>query len=76
MFRNLILLIAVIAAAWLVSRMLKKNLSKPSQRTKIESQNMVKCERCEVYLPQDQAIEDNGHYFCSTQHLEDWRQKR
>jgi uncharacterized protein len=30
---------------------------------------MVQCHRCGVYLPEQNAIQGNSHYYCSRQHL-------
>lgn len=73
MFRNLILLIAIFIVVWLVARMIKKPASnKPQQQ--IEPEDMVKCEQCDSFVPRTKAINSNGHFFCSQQHLDAWKQ--
>lgn len=77
MFRTLILLIAVGFVIWIVSRMLnnklgsdKKQESKRAQQIK----NIVQCQQCQTFIPEDRAVRDGDLIFCSQQHLEEWKQ--
>lgn len=36
---------------------------------------MVQCHHCGLYLPQQDAIEDSGRYYCSQDHLREDRDK-
>jgi len=73
MFRNLFLLIAVIAVFWIIKGMIRRSIKRPSQNTEIN--DMVQCELCQSYLPKDDAIIEGGKTFCSQQHLKDWEEK-
>jgi len=33
-----------------------------------ESEEMVRCAHCQVYLPQSEALKQNDHYWCSPEH--------
>lgn len=75
MFRNLILLIVIGLVIWLLSQFFKKKpRSQAQQNPKIK--NIVQCQQCEVYIPEDQAVKHNGRYFCTQQHLEEWTDKQ
>ena len=73
MFRNLILLIAIIVAVWLIRRLIIT--TKTSHTKTIDSKDMVQCEHCKIYVPREDAINLNEKSFCSQQHLEDWNQQ-
>ena len=73
MFRNLFLIIAVGLIIWIVQGFLRR--SKMSNKPKISSKDMVQCAQCKTYLPSEDSISMQDKYFCSTQHLEDWKQK-
>ena len=59
---------------WLVWRWLfrpRRRRSAPGQRPP-SVQNMVRCERCGLHVPEREALQDAGRYYCSVQHkLED-----
>lgn len=71
MFRNLFLLIAIMAIFWIVNGFIQRAKAKPVNRT--VSKDMVQCEHCKVYLPKDDAIVMNNKTFCNQQHLNDWK---
>jgi uncharacterized protein len=71
MFRNLFLLVAVIAIFWIVKGFIRRANNKP--QTKISSKDMVQCEHCNAYLPKDDAIVMDNKAFCNQQHLNDWK---
>jgi hypothetical protein len=71
MFRNLFLLIAVIAVFWIIKGMIRRSMNRPSQNTKIK--DLVHCELCQIYLARDDAIVEDGRTFCSQQHLNNWK---
>jgi len=73
MFRNLFLLIAVIAVFWIIKGMIRRSVKRPPQNTRIK--DMVQCVLCQSYLAKDDAIIVNGKTFCSQQHLKDWEEK-
>ncbi len=73
MFRNLFLLIAVVALFWIVKGMIRRSRKQPPQNPQIK--NMVQCELCQSYLPEEDAISVNGKMFCNQRHLKDWEEK-
>ena len=71
MFRNLFILAAIVIIVLIVRNFLSQSRrSKPA----VKNQNTVQCAHCGAYLPQDAAIQQNGHYFCNTQHSLEWQQ--
>jgi uncharacterized protein len=73
MFRNLFLLIAIIALFWIIKGMIRRSRSQPPKNTQIK--DMVQCEQCQSYLPKEDALSENGKLFCCQQHLKDWGDK-
>ncbi|MDH5735048.1 MAG: PP0621 family protein, partial [Gammaproteobacteria bacterium] len=71
MFRNLFILIAIIAAAWIIKSLLNK--PRPDSKHPPLSKNMLQCEHCKTYLPEDEAIRVNNKVFCNQQHLQEWQ---
>ena len=43
---------------------------KPSTDLPAKAEIMVRCEHCGLHLPEHEAISQDKHYFCSTEHLE------
>ena len=37
----------------------------------VEAEQMVPCEHCGVHLPQTEALEDAGSFYCSQQHIDE-----
>lgn len=76
MFRNLVLLIAVGVAVWLVSRMIKnkalQSRSKPVQKNEIK--NIVQCHVCKAFVPEDKSFQQDQYSFCSNEHLKEWKE--
>lgn len=79
---NLIRLIALAALCWLLYRLILSLLSKvqrPTRRHEAEPKGgaMVRCAQCGLHVPQVQALEKDGNYYCCTEHRDaDDRWKR
>lgn len=77
MFRSLILLIAIGLVIWLLSRMFKNkaNQGNPdSSNNKQQIKNIVQCQQCQAFIPEDKAIRENNQVFCSQKHLQEWKE--
>ncbi|MCW8853605.1 MAG: PP0621 family protein [Gammaproteobacteria bacterium] len=70
MFRNLFILIIIIAAIWIIRSLL--NSSRISRKQPALSKDMVQCEQCKTYIPEDDVIVMDNKNFCSQQHMQDW----
>jgi uncharacterized protein len=69
MFILRILIFALVI--WLCWRMIKTWLAAPEKKESgniLSSRKMVKCAYCNTHLPQDQALGDDGKWFCHQQH--------
>lgn len=53
---------------WLIIRLLKRLLSpgKPKQSPPVA--NMVRCEYCNLFLPENEAVISGAHFYCSEEH--------
>lgn len=74
--RTIIFLIAIGVVIWLISRMLKNKLSQNQQSNdprSSEIKNIVQCQQCKAFIPEDKAIRENNRIFCSQKHLEEWK---
>jgi hypothetical protein len=76
MFRNLIILIAIVALVWIVRGIIRRNqLKEPGAPRQQKNQDMVQCALCQTYVPKDEAQQYDDHFFCGTAHLQDWKNR-
>ncbi|HUW25865.1 MAG TPA: PP0621 family protein [Gallionella sp.] len=68
---RLLLIIAIVAAVYLLIRSFRKQAP---QRDVITAEDMVCCAHCGVHLPKGESIQDNGQFFCSAEHRDAHRQ--
>jgi uncharacterized protein len=69
----MIRLIALAAIFWLLYRLILTLLNKASppaaRRTPPPGGNtMVRCAQCGLHIPQGEALEREGHYYCCAEH--------
>lgn len=70
---NLIRLIIFGLIFWLLYRTVQRLLNKPEspqpqQPRKVTSTDMVRCAYCGIHIPKNEALERDGHYYCSEEH--------
>lgn len=65
--RILLLFLAVITIFWLVKRLFLNSPKSTSSNTNSES--LVECDTCKTHIPQSDAIEKDGKYFCCNEHV-------
>jgi uncharacterized protein len=48
------------------------NKNPPSTKPKdgSTSTSMVQCKTCKLHIPENEALQKNGEYYCSQEHLE------
>jgi len=69
---GLIRFLAITFIIWLVIHLLRRVMFKPrpkpggGQTMKIGT--VVKCEVCGLHIPENEAVIDEGQYYCSTEH--------
>lgn len=61
---RLILLVAIAALVYLLFKSYRKPETPPVTRT----ENMVRCARCGVHLPQGESLEAGGLHYCCAAH--------
>lgn len=69
LFRLLILL----AIAWLAYRLFRgwqRTLQQPKAKPHKRVETVVRCHICQLHIPETEALEKNGRYYCSQQHLQ------
>ena len=80
MFRSLIFILAIGIVVWLISRMIKNKTRQISSKNKQpkhnEIKNIVQCQVCQAFVPEDKAVIENNKTFCSQQHLEQWKEQQ
>lgn len=69
---NLIRLAIIGLVVWLLYRMFYRLFSKPTEVEQEKrpnlSRDMVKCAHCGIHIPADEALEQDGRYYCSPEH--------
>ncbi len=69
---GLIRLLALIFIIWLVihyaKRLYANHTKHQSPKKPGEIAQMVRCEKCGLHIPEDEAIMDQEHYYCSVEH--------
>ncbi|MFO7603260.1 MAG: PP0621 family protein [Gammaproteobacteria bacterium] len=75
LFRLLIILALAYLAyrlylAWRRSSPQAGRPSKGKARGRPQVENIVRCEVCQLHIPESEAIEDDGRYYCSQKHLQ------
>jgi uncharacterized protein len=66
MGRLILLALAVLVIAWLVRRALRGHRRANDSPT--AAGELVRCARCGLLLPKDDARKSGGRYFCSDEH--------
>lgn len=63
-------IILLLVLAFVVYAMIKGSARRKRQSPAAEkpAETMVACARCKVHLPETEAIEDGGAFFCSEEH--------
>ena len=74
MFRLIFLIVIVALTAYLIKKIyLEKNPSKPNQEnSKSSSGLMLKCAHCNLHIPKEQGLSDQGNFFCNAKHRDEF----
>ena len=72
---NLIRLLVIALIVYLVIQIFKrwaanKNLQANARQKIQDEQKMVQCEVCQLHIPENEALQRDGKFFCSQEHLE------
>ena len=69
---NLIRLIVIALIVYLVIQIIKRWASNKTAPPSIqEDTKMVQCKVCQLHIPENEALQHSGEYFCSKKHLEE-----
>jgi len=67
---RLLYLLVIVGLAWygwgLLKRLGRNRGPRPPRRAGAE--RMVRCEHCQVHLPESTALRHGEHYYCSPEH--------
>ncbi|EIK95183.1 hypothetical protein PMM47T1_18290 [Pseudomonas sp. M47T1] len=66
---RLIFWIAIVFAVLWLWRKIKPTPRQPAQRGAEQALLMVRCAHCGVHLPQDRALSNGQHWYCTQAHL-------
>lgn len=68
---NLIRFIVIALIIYLVIQIFKRwAATKNSTSSSQQEKEMVRCHICHLHIPADEALEKEGLFFCSQEHLE------
>ncbi|MDF1780972.1 MAG: PP0621 family protein [Alcanivoracaceae bacterium] len=81
---GIIRILLVIAAIWVVWRLVSKVFAPPTSTKQNDASNtthggaqtsdskMLRCEQCGVHVPDTEVFTAKGHHFCSAEHQGRW----
>ncbi len=67
-FIGLLRLLAVLFCIWMIWRFVRKKTTARQSTAQSRNGSMVACEVCGTHVPEDNAINENGHWYCSVAH--------
>ena len=66
---RLILIFILLAIVWQLLKRWLTNQTQSRQQPPTENlQQMVRCEECGLHIPKQEALLENGKYFCCPEH--------
>jgi len=71
---RILILLAIGLLLYVIFRNLYRQIK--NERKLEQASKMVRCEQCGLHLPEQEAIQKNRHYFCTTEHLEAYLQQK
>jgi len=66
MGRLIVLILLVVLAVWAIRRALRA--TRTGEKKPLVQQDLVRCARCGVHLPRDEAREAGGRLYCGEEH--------
>ena len=69
MIRFLLIVVAVWLAIMIARQLLRSDRSTASPR-QLPERDMVRCTECGLHVPRNEAVEDQGRFYCSQRHHE------
>lgn len=69
---NLIRIIVIALIVYLVIQIVKRWASSKTATPSLQEETkMVRCKVCQLHIPENEALQHSGEYFCSQKHLEE-----
>ena len=68
--RTLVIIIVLVLIVIIAKRLLQKPPT-PARRSQKKNERMVQCASCGIYIPEQEALQRAGHYYCSQKHLDE-----
>jgi len=66
--RTLVIIIVLVLIVIIAKRLLQKSQT-PARRSQ-KNEHMVQCANCGIYVPEQEALQRSGRYYCSQAHLD------
>lgn len=73
MTKILIVAVVIVAAYFLMRGIRRKTDDDRGQPPRPEGGDMVRCLRCGIHLPRDEALGSPESYFCTAEHQREYR---
>jgi uncharacterized protein len=70
--RILVLIAIALLLYVILTNLFRRQAAEKKAAAKKVTEQMVKCDHCGLHVLQQEAIRQGQHYFCSSQHLEDF----
>ena len=67
--RTLVIIIVLVLIVIIAKRLWQKPQS-PARHSQ-KNERMVQCASCGIYIPEQEALQRTGHYYCSQAHLDE-----
>jgi uncharacterized protein len=67
--RTLVIIIVLVVIVIIAKRLWQKPQS-PAVKSR-KNERMVQCASCGIYIPEQEALQRAGHYYCSQTHLDE-----
>ena len=68
--RTLVIIIILALIVMIAKRLLQKKPHTPARRSQT-NEHMVQCANCGIYIPEQEALQRAGRYYCSQTHLDE-----
>ena len=66
--RTIVIIIVLVLIVVIAKRLWQKPQS-PARHSQ-KNERMVQCANCGIYIPEQEALQRAGHYYCSQAHLD------
>jgi uncharacterized protein len=67
--RTLVIIIVLVLVVMIAKRLLARPGTAVKRKT--ASEHMVQCANCGIYIPEQEALQRAGRFYCSQAHLDD-----